>query len=142
MGLDEHADLGTFFLRVGVGGYLLWSGGSLLWNPHLQLALAIVLARTPLVAPGSAISAVMIYLTLHILLGALLVLGLFTRASGLALALLSVLTISVVNWYLTPQLVGSLGLITMAKDVVLLSAGVSLFFTGARMLGVDCIMME
>lgn len=142
MGLDEHADLGTFFLRLGLGGYMIWVGGSLLWNPLLQNTLSGVLSKTPLVAPGIANQAVMIYLTLHILLGALIVLGLFTRAAGLITALLSVLTMSILNWYLTPPLVGALGLLTMAKDVVLLAGGVSLFFTGARMLGVDCVMME
>ncbi len=32
MGLDEHADLGTFFLRIGVGIYFFWVGVAILWN--------------------------------------------------------------------------------------------------------------
>lgn len=142
MGLDEHADLGTFFLRLGLGGYLIWAGAILLWNPSMQVSIASVLSKTPLAALGGPSQAVIIYFTLNILLGALIVMGLFTRAAALALAIVSILKLSIINWYLTPQLVGSLGLLYIGKEVVLLAAGLSLFFTGCRMLGIDCIMME
>lgn len=142
MGLDEHADLGTFFLRLGLGGYLLWAGGILLWNPSMQASIASVLVKTPLAAIGGPSQAVMVYLTLNILIGALIVMGLFTRPAALVLAIVSIVKLSIVNWYLTPQLVGSLGILYIGKEVVLLAAGISLFFTGCRMLGIDCIMME
>jgi len=142
MGLDEHADLGTFFLRLGLGGYLLFAGAILLWNPSMQASIASVLSRTPLAAIGGPSQAVMIYLTLNILIGALIVMGLFTRFAALVLVVVSILKLSIVNWYLTPQLIGSLGLLYIGKEVVLLAAGISLFFTGCRMLGIDCIMME
>ena len=142
MYLDDHADIGTFLQRIGLGAYFLISGATLMLNPALSSTMASLLASTPLVFPGAAAQAVMAVYVCHLLIGGLLVLGLFTRLAGFLVAVMAIITMAVVNWHMTADLAGSLGLLGMAKDVVILASGVSLFFTGAKIWGVDCIMME
>lgn len=142
MALEDHADLGTFFLRIGTGAFFIWSGLALLWRPDLQSILAGVISKTPIAYSGDVGRAVMVLYTLYLLLGALLLLGLFTRASGLVIAVLSIISMSIINWQFTLDVVGSLGILWMAKDLLMLSIGVSLFFTGARIFAVDCIMVD
>lgn len=142
MTLDDHSDLGIFFLRIGTGAYFLWIGITLLVRPDLQSVIAGVLTKTPLVFLGSVGQTVMVMYTLYLLLGALLLLGLFTRLSGFAIAVLAIINMAVINWQMTIDVVGLLGLLNMAKDILLLTIGTSLFFTGARMYAVDCILVD
>ncbi|MEK6961587.1 MAG: hypothetical protein AABX47_10565 [Nanoarchaeota archaeon] len=142
MALDDHADLGTFFLRIGTGLYFLWVGITLLVRPDLQAVFAGVLSKTPLVFLGGVGQTVMVMYTLYLLLGALLLLGLFTRLSGFVIAVLAIINMAVINWQMTIDVVGLLGLLNMAKDILLLTIGASLFFTGAKMYAVDCIMVD
>ena len=142
MALDDHADLGTFFLRIGTGAYFLWAGATLLYRPDMQAVLAGVIAKTPLTYLGGAGQAVMVAYTLYLTLGALLLLGLFTRLSGFVIAVLAIVNMAVINWQMTTDVAGLLGLLNMAKDILLLAVGASLFFTGAKMWAVDCIMVD
>jgi len=142
MGLDEHASLGTFLMRIGVGIYFIWTGALLLLNKDLQFSFANVISRTPLTAMGNPLQIVMALYTIYILIGALLLLGLFVRAAGFVIVLLAILTMAVLNWKLTPFDAGSLAMIYLLKDVLMMSCGVSLFFTGAGQWGVDNVMVE
>jgi len=142
MALDDHADLGTFFLRIGTGAYFLWTGVTLLVRPDMQAVFAGVLAKTPIAFLGGVGQTVMVIYTLYMLLGALLLLGLFTRLSGFVIAVLAIVNMAVINWQMTLDVVGSLGLVYMAKDILLFTVGTSLFFTGAKMYAVDCVMID
>ncbi|MFQ5620507.1 MAG: DoxX family protein [Candidatus Nanoarchaeia archaeon] len=132
---EEIVHVSSVFLRLGLGITFLYMGFLKALSPTAQETWGSLLNAVPGVNNAGVILLNFILYT-ELIVGALLLLGLFTRYAAGVATLLLVINIFFLNWYLPAELLGPWGPFAI-KDIGLLAASITSMFMGAPLWSLD-----
>jgi len=131
---DKRVDLSTLFLRLGTGVLFLWMGFLKFKMPPMREMLSGLVAKT--FVGGLAPTFVNTLMVFELVVGVLLIIGLWTRVAGALIALLMLGTLFVLNWHMPPEMMGPWGAF-MLKDFAILGSSLALALLGSERWSVD-----
>ena len=135
MDIDEAIQTSSVLLRLGLGITFFYMGMLKVFSPTAQQIWGMILNAVP-GANNTGVILLNILMYSELLVGALLIIGLFTRYAAGVGALILFLNIFVLNWYLPTELLGPWGPFIM-KDIGLLAATLTQMFIGAPIWSLD-----
>ena len=125
--IEKHSHYGTFIARLGIAAVFLWFGIDKFVNPDIWVGwVPDWMAR---LIPISLISFMYLQGIVEVVVGALLLLGFYTRLAAI-LAVINLLGVEL-------ALIGTGQADVMLRDAGLLAASMSLFFTGSDFISLD-----
>ena len=128
-------DLAPFFLRIGLGLWLIILSLKFLFKAKVISLIANLVAEIGIPLGASRIL-IIIASWVGVILGLMFLLGFLTKIAAVLMGLAMIFTIFVLNWFLPGALMGTWGGFIL-KDIVILGASLSMFFTGPGWLGLD-----
>jgi len=135
MDIDEAVLTSSVLLRLGLGITFFYMGILKVFSPTAQHIWGSLLNAVP-GANSTGVILLNVLMYAELLVGALLIMGLFTRYAAGVGALILFLNLFVLNWYLPTELLGPWGPFIF-KDIGLLAATLTQMFIGAPIWSLD-----